>query len=143
MKRTLFIMTHLGSDWEELVEVINKKQNFQCFNTNNSYKHHDDVKSLTLLPHRINNSVSVWCDTIFHNKDFAMKFSCKYYKFIFWVGLRQKSIDDLISIYGYGPDQAENYYDYRLVGLSQYYNRCPNSLLNPNLKNDSFLSAIF
>ena len=143
MKRTLFIMTHIGSNWENLVNVIEKNVRFQCFNTGISYKHPEDVNGLTSLLHRCENAASVWCDVILHNKDFAMKNLCQHYKFIYWVRSRQESIDDLIFKYRYGPEQAENYYDYRLSGLGQYFRRCPKSIYNPDLGSNSFLSAIF
>jgi hypothetical protein len=140
MKRSLFIMTHLGSNWELLNRALSQSPSYQCFNTGVTYRHHEDVMSLTELPHQVGNSASIWCDVIFHNKDFAMKTMCEHYKYIFWTNPRAETLDRLRQ---FEPDHAESYYDFRMVGLKQYYARCPHSLWNPDLKSDSLFSSIF
>lgn len=76
-------MTHIGSNWELLVESLEKVPQIHVFNTGKSYHHPDDVRNLTDLVHRRSNSSAVWVDLIFHNKDFALKHLSQYYKFLF------------------------------------------------------------
>jgi hypothetical protein len=140
MKRTLFIMTHVGSGWESLASALEKNQRYQCFSTSNSYRHPDDIRSLTDLPHRFGGAAAVWCDTMLHNKDFCMKHLCRYYNFIFWSGPKDRAMKALIEL-GYGVSQASDYYDLRITGMRIYHSRCP-SPWNPSLNGDSFLGPI-
>jgi hypothetical protein len=70
MKNTLFLMTHLASGWEKLSTVLEECPNINVFQTGASYGHPDDVSVLHTQIHRKNCSTAIWCDVIFHNKDF-------------------------------------------------------------------------
>ncbi len=141
VKKTLFIMTHLGSGWEKLVGVLDKNPNIQVFNTGMSYNHPSDVHYLTSQIHKQSNSASVWVDLIFYNKDFTMKRLTEYYKFIFWTTTLDETNSELTK--KYGKSQLVNYYNFRISGISQYCQRVKNPILNPDLKTNFFLDAIF
>lgn len=141
MHKTIFIMTHVGSGWEGLVEALHRSPRVHCFTTGKHYQHPEDVRELTALPHRRAGAAAVWADVILHNKDFAMKRLCQYYKLVFWVGARERAVDELVRL-GYGWEQAEDYYDLRLAGLEEYHRRCPASPWNPSLEGDALLGAV-
>jgi hypothetical protein len=131
-------MTHVGSNWELLKSALEKSSRIQVFNTGNSYHHPDDVRSLTKLSHKCNNSAAVWADVVMHNKDFTLKRLTEYYKLIFWSLPVGECLPELLKTYSY--NQARNYYDLRLFGLKQYAGE--NSIWNPDLQSNTFLSSI-
>lgn len=143
MKNTLFIMTHLGSGWENLSALLEECPNIHVFQTGLSYGHPDDVLALRANNHRRKTSASIWADVIFHNKDFKMKKLCKYYNFIFWSCDLEQCIDELIKKHNYTKDTAKDYWEYRISGLKEYYKRCQGSLWNPKLDRELILASIF
>lgn len=116
-KNVIFIFTHTGSDYQEIVNVLNKNPNIEVFQTGNQYHHPDDLQQLTKLPHKKNNSASVWADVLFYNEQFTCRSLYNYCKFIFWA-------NDL--------DNKDLYYRFRLNCMKQYYKRT-NGLWNPSL----------
>lgn len=143
MKNTLFIMTHLGSGWEKLAATLEECPYLQVYKTGNSYRHPEDVKILNSQAHKWVGSASKYADVIFHNKDFSMKRLCNYYEFIFWSCPLEDCIDELITNHKYGKNQAEDYWNFRIEGMRQYYLRSPGSLWNPNLQRETIFSSLF
>lgn len=134
MKKVLFIMTHLGSGWELLVDKLQENARVHVFNTSRSYHHPDDVRFLTNEIHRQDNSAAIWADVLFFNENFTMKRLAKDYRFIFWSCPFESVVEQLVVKYKYSEDAAESYYNFRLAGMSQYYRRVPGCLWNPDLQ---------
>lgn len=127
MRRVLFIMTHEGSGWEQLVEKLKEDQRFDFFQTGFAYHHPDDLQILTSNAHRRENAAAVWSDVILHNKDFtcrALRDSCQ---FIYWKG---------------PCTIPEKQYEYRLHGMGWYYKKTGGLWLD-SLEGDSFLGSIY
>ncbi len=141
MKKTLFIMTHVGSSWQALASAIEADLRFQVFETGHSYDHPDDLKVLTSKVHRLDNRKAVWCDVVTHNQQFTMRLLCPYYHFIFWSVPFVEAWPALEKA-GYSKPQAKSYWNYRMEGLRQYHARSPQSLWNPDLKRDLVLNAL-
>lgn len=136
-------MTHLASGWEKLSTVLEECPNIHVFQTGASYGHPEDVFSLHTQIHRRKSSMSIWTDVIFHNKDYTMKRLCEHYNFIFWSCPIKDCINELTTVHGYGNNQAEDYWFYRMEGLLQYHKRCKNSLWNSiELDKESVLASI-
>ena len=145
-KPTIFVMTHLASGWEKLVEVIHRNPRVQIFNTGTSYSHPEHVWALRAKPHRFGGAAAVWGDVILHNKDFAMRRLCQHYHMIFWTRRYEETVSELVEKHGYGLEQANLYYNFRLECIKQYwvrkYDRGVQAVWNPDLKDDSFLGPI-
>lgn len=140
IRKTLFIMTHLGSGWERLVQKLECDPRIHVFNTGRGYHHPDDVRSLTSQIHRRDNAAAIWADVILHNKDFTMRRLSKHYNFIFWSREYEHALPDLLT--HFGEEQAESYYMYRLDGMKQYWLRRQGSLWNPSLENELLLGPV-
>ena len=111
MRNVLFIMTHLGSGWEHLVDKLKEDQRFDFFKTNFYYHHPEDLEILTNNQHRCENSAAVWSDVILHNKDFtcrALRDSCK---FVYWQGPTSPSSLPL------------DHFAYRIQGMKWYHQK--------------------
>jgi hypothetical protein len=136
MKKILFIMTHLGSGWEQLVEFLKRDPRFDFFQTGHAYRHPEDLKVLTNHIHRRDNSSAIWSDVILYNENFTCRDFCRHYRFVYWI----KPFD------GNHPEMKQvvfpqEYYDHRMTGLRGYLRRTPEALVNPS-QDDSFLSSI-
>lgn len=142
MKKCLFIMTHLGSGWKKLVEYLKKDPRFDFFQTGHRYRHPEDLGVLTSNPHRRDNSAAIWGDIIFYNEDFTCRDLCRCCYFVFWDHKPDFSDPEFADIFN-----PRAYYRYRLSGMNGYYVRtkgyaAPVSIWNPDLEDDTFLSAI-
>lgn len=130
-------MTHYGSGWEELVGKLDSYKNIECYCTNISYKHPEDLYYLISQPHKTNNSFSIWSDVIFHNKDFVHDL-CQYFQFIYWCKEFNPTHPELIE---YGS-RAFDYYRYRLDGMKRYYHYTSQGIWNPSLEGDFLFRSI-
>lgn len=146
IKNTIFVMTHLASGWERLVARLNQHPRIHVFNTGASYAHPDDVKLLRQQIHKQGGAAAIWGDVILHNKDFAMRRLCQHYKMIVWTRPFKETVEELVERHGYGREQAEAYYGFRLQGIQQYwgrkFDRGVAAPWNPDLERDAFLSAV-
>lgn len=142
MKQVLFVMTHLGSDWEMLAEALERNPRIQVYNTGTTYQHPDQLQILQRQIHKQDNAVAVRADVIFHNKDFTMKRLCSHFPFIFWTKHFEQCEEALREL-GYDGERAKDYWTYRMAGLNQYYGRSPRSLWNPSLEADDLFEAFF
>lgn len=140
-KKYLFLMTHIGSGWEKLVSKLELDTRIQVYQTDTTYSHPSNLSFLKSQIHKSNNSASIRCDVLFHNKNFTMKRLCDYYKFIFWTDTFESSLPDLLKHYDLRT--AELYWSYRMSGLREYHLRCKNSLWNPSLDDEGIFRAFF
>ena len=127
MKSVLFLMTHENVNWKFAKEVIQKHSDIDVFVTGNEYHHYDDIQSLTSLPHKTNNSKSIWCDVLFRNEQFTCKGLIKHCKFIY------------LHLSG----DETNYYNWRLSGMKQYYNKTGGVWIDESSDIDLGLLSIF
>lgn len=126
-------MTHLGSNWQELVKKINCNPDIECFHTGNTYSHFEDIRRLTKQPHKKGNSESIWADVVLHNKDLASKEICRCCKMLFWSNDFDPNHPELKEL----GNRAHDYYEIRLEGMRQYQKRT-RGLWNPSLDDLSF-----
>ena len=112
-------MTHVNSGWENFILDLEQDKRIHCFHTKNEYHHPLDIESLTSHTHKNHNAAAIWADVILHNEQFTMKLWCEYYNFAFFASPRSENIN-------------QDYYDFRLEGMKQYYDRAHNILkVNP------------
>jgi hypothetical protein len=128
MKKVLFIMTHLESGWEALVDALKQDSRFDFFETDCGFHHPDDLYNLTDQIHRRDNSAAIWSTAIFHNKDFTCRALAKCCKFVYWSTPLPEGV-------------LERYYDYRLSGMRVWHRRT-DGLWNPSLESDSLLGSV-
>ena len=132
MPNVLFIFTHLGSDYQRLVEVLEQHPNISVYETGNEYCHPDDLISLTSRSHKRRNSAALWADVLFFNEQFTCRSLCKCCQTVFWS-----------SDYGkIDLPEPELYYRFRIRGMKEYQKRT-NGLWNPSLtQRDLLFSSI-
>ena len=118
MRKTLFIMTHLGANWNLLKDILEQNPKVHVFQTDIQYRHHENLKELWDHTHRNNNSAAWWADIILKNKDFASKELAKYCKYVYLV-----AGPDCLSKIDMDPISAAAYYRFRLGGMYQWHKR--------------------
>lgn len=126
MKKTLFLMSHPGSDWQNLVKELNLDPRIEISMSGFEHHHIFDVDYLTKQPHKSNNSLSIWGDVILHNHQFTCQSLFKHSYFIFLDSGFKECHNDWKSY-----SDAENYYKIRLYGMRSYYRRAQKALWNP------------
>lgn len=141
VKNVLFVLTHVGSDWERLAQALETNPRLHVFSTGQEYHHPDQVKELTRRIHRRSNSAAIWVDVLFNNKDLSLHLVREQYRFVCWDS-GWNSCRDWMRRSGTSESVAERYYACRISAMKEYHRLCPRSLWNPNLEADSFLDAI-
>lgn len=126
MKKTLFVMTHPGSGWQELVKTLNSDNRIDVFTTDTVYHHPDDFNYLTKQIHKTSNSASIWGDVILHNHNFTCQNYFNHSYFIFWHSEFNHKHQEWKAY-----TNAEAYYRLRVAGMIQYFHRATKSLWNP------------
>lgn len=144
MAKFLFLMSHLGSNSNDLFEYLKQHPNIDGFKTDLIY---DDLSTLDNLKqnhHKLENSASVYMDEILHNYRFQKNILNIDAKFIFYFGEPRSSINNI---------ELKNplaYYSFRLQGMYEYIIRTKgfvihwnnwrleelNKYLKINIKND-------
>lgn len=126
MKKTLFLMTHPGSGWKKLVDVLNSDPRIDVSITGLEYHHPDDMDHLTRQPHKTANSAAIWGDVLFHNHQFTCQSFFNHSYFVFLDAGFDASHPEWKSY-----TDADHYYRLRLSGMSQYFHRAAKSIWNP------------
>lgn len=127
MKKTLFVMTHPGSKWKDLVADLHLIQRIEVYQTGFSYNHPDDADFLTRQPHRMSNSASIWGDVLFHNHAFTCASLLSHSYFIFLDSGFDSCHPEWLSY-----TDAKIYYRLRVSGMIQYFHRATKSIWNPS-----------
>ncbi len=125
-KKTLFLMTHPGSGWQQFVEQLNADPRIEISISDFEYHHPDDVELLVKQPHKTCNSRSIWGDVLLHNQQFTCQSLLNQSYFIFWSSDFDPKHPEW-QAYSY----AEIYYRLRLSGMNQYFHRATKALWNP------------
>ena len=126
MKKTLFLMTHVGSGWEHLSRLLCTSPFIDEFIVPNWSCHHpDDLQTLWRHPHKKNDTQGVWLTPILENHQFTYRELCKFdgCRFVYLLARPQDALPEIIRSQGYAPEKAADYYCFRLEGLFQYWRR--------------------
>jgi len=126
MKKTLFLMTHPGSGWQNLVNILNSDPRIEISMTGLEYHHPDDIDYLTRQPHKSSNSVAIWGDVLLHNQNFTCQSLFNHSYFIFLQSEFDVNHPDWKSY-----TDAFSYYRLRLSGMNQYFRRASKTMWNP------------
>lgn len=129
LRKALFLMTHLGSGYKNLVDTLVQNPKIDSYETNMSYDHPEKVVALTKHIHKQNNASSIYLDVLLYNYSFQ-KSLCKGNQFIFFVREPNGALHDILSEKSeYTYTTAVRYYCYRLRGIYEYVCRVPDALV--------------
>lgn len=121
-------MTHLGSGYEDLTEILLQHPRIDVYQTNFSYDHPDKFTSLLRNSHRANNAASIYLDTLLYNHNFSCK-SLGSQEFIYFVR-DPSSLGIILEKHPeYNLSTAIRYYCYRLRKLYEFTRHFPGLVL--------------
>lgn len=130
MRKALFLMSHLGSGYETLVNILIQDPRIDSYITEQIYDHPEKLSSLTKSIHRQDNAFSIYLDVLLYNHSMTCKPLCKTENFVFFIREPSSSIREILERHpNYSLDTATRYYCYRLRGIYEYSRRVAGSIV--------------
>jgi len=128
MKTLLFIASHYGSGYEYLYKVLDSHPKIQGFTTKVCFSHPDVVINASTMPHKDRTSTAIHMTVLLKNESLTSKAVCKFCKFIYLIRPPTLALNIMVRENGYGPQQALNYYMFRLRRLAQLAKLTPGAV---------------
>ena len=115
MKKVAFIVSHIGSGSDYLVDILNNNPRCSIFNSKNKYEHPDSLHWL-YKNHKLKNySGAVYGDHLLFNHSFCCKPLYDYCKFIYVIKSPRNSLSEIYNnLKYYSKTSVVNYYRFRL-----------------------------
>lgn len=145
MKKVVFIISHLESGSQGLVNILNNNIKCNFFTSNISYTHPDDLNNLFLNEKLKNYSGSVFGDHLLHNTSFYCESFYKMCKFIYVLRSPRQTLNLILSKnYSYSQKNIFNNYILRVRRIYEMIRKTPNSLFLTweDLQNDATYNII-
>jgi hypothetical protein len=129
MKKVAFVVSHLGSGSDDLVRVLNDNPRLVVHNTNGEYSHPTDLSWLFKLGHKQDNAAAIYGDHLLHNAGFSCKALYDYCQFIYMIRSARSSLNEIVSLSNYQPENAAKYYTFRLRRICEMAKSTPGAVL--------------
>lgn len=114
MKNILFVVSHLGSGYENLINSLNKNERIDIKFSQLSYTHPEILDYLYDEGHKLDNSASFYGDLVLFNKNFSCKAFYKFAKFIYFINSPHQTLNRICLLNKLGEKEAFRYYSFRL-----------------------------
>lgn len=126
MKHVLFLISHIGSGSNYLFDVLNNNPRIQGYRLPVIYDNYLMIEQLTTLPHKNNDTASIWMDELLFSHQFGDIYNlCST---IFVVREAKPTLNILVTS-GYSQRSAVSYYKYRLRRMCEVAKRTKNGIL--------------
>jgi hypothetical protein len=127
MKRIVFLISHVGSDSDKLLKILNENPRVQILNGVQSYRHPVDLDHLiSKTHHKLDNTAAVYGDHLLYNTQFNCEAIHSICKFIYVVREAKPSLnEDQVHL----RQTVESYYRFRLRRIYEMAKRTPGSVL--------------
>jgi len=124
MKKVLFIHSHIGSGYKELMTELDKVPKIQCFEGYAPFRHPEDLSSLTNNKHKLNNVSAIYVHPIIKNYEWVSKKIRETAKNIFLIARPEICFNEISKHYLKDFD----YYSFRLKGLYETAKQTENKI---------------
>lgn len=130
MKNVVFIVSHLHSGSDSLIQTLNENPRVQIQSTKLAYNHPDVLRSLFSLGHKLDNSSAIFGDHILFNTDLSSSTFYDFAKFIYVIRDGRGTLEDILfdKNLNYDQNKAELYYSYRLRRIYEMASKTPNAI---------------
>ena len=127
MKRIVFIISHVGSDSDKLVKILNDNPRIQISETNYSYSHPTDLDYLIVnVNHKLNSSAAIYGDHLLYNMHFSCDALHSICNFIYVIREAKASLnEDSVHL----RRTMEAYYRFRLRRIYEMATKTPGAVL--------------
>jgi len=127
MKKVAFVVSHLGSESEELVRILNENPRVVIYPKDRVYTHPTDLDWLFEHGHKLDNAAAVYGNHLLHNASFTSKSLYEICKFIYLIRPAKPSIN-IIQTENYTAHTACRYYCFRLRRICEMAKRTPKAV---------------
>jgi hypothetical protein len=127
MSKLLFVASHQGSGYQNLIDGLTKHPNIDYFKTNQIYDEFDKIEYLIKQPHKKDNAAAIYVDVLLFNHSFCRKLIHEDYKFIILVREPSATLGELKDY-----PSAILYYQLRIHGLYELSKRTKSVIFNWN-----------
>lgn len=111
MKRILFIVSHIGSGTDKLVEILNSNPRVEIYETGFTYQHPIELNALIEMPHKNHTVAAIYGDHFLFNSNILSKSFYDICKFLYVIREAKSSI----NLNTYHPlKQIVPYYRFRI-----------------------------
>lgn len=128
MKKVCFIISHLGSGSNDLLDIINKNPRCDIQKSSVTYKSPEDLNWLFSKPHKCRDRSAIYGDHILFNQSFSCKNLYEICKFIYIIRPARDSLNEISKNSNLNGEFAANYYSFRLRRICEMARKTPNSL---------------
>lgn len=131
MKKVCFIVSHLGSGSQDLLDILNENPRCSIENSQTRYSNPEDLNWLFSKPHKCRDSSAIYGDHILFNPSFSCKSLYNVCKFIYIIRPPRQSLNQthIFRKSGLEGEFAAKYYSFRLRRICEMARKTPNSLL--------------
>lgn len=127
MKKVAFIVSHLGSNSDYLVRIINNNPKCHILSSGRQYDHIDSLEYLYKFHSYKNYSGSIYGDQLLFNYSFSCKYLYKICKFIYLIRPPRQTLNEILTYYN--KKNAINYYTFRLRRICEMAKQTKNAVL--------------
>lgn len=130
MKKTLFVISHLESGSEFLINCLNKNKFFMISNNSMYYDSFESLETLTNRKHKMGDHPKCFYgDHISYNFLFSCKKIYEISKFIYVISRPRRSLNLIIKKHKeYNQERAYNYYIFRIRRIYEMLKKTPGSI---------------
>lgn len=130
MKKTVFVMSHLCSGSDFLVNSLNQNKYCTIFDNSAYYDSFSSLESLTNRIHKAgDHPLAIYGDHILYNFLFSCKKIYEISKFIYFISAPRKCLNKILEKHPeYDQDRAYNYYIFRIRRIYEMAKKTPKAL---------------
>lgn len=112
-----------------LYDILDNNSRVQGYRSESPYVDMPSIFGLTQRPHKLNNQAAIYMDELLYNYRLQTKDAYKYCKFIYVIRPPEGTLNDMLYRKLYKPQQACDYYCYRLRRMCEMAKRTPGAVL--------------
>lgn len=128
MNKVLFLVSHLGSGSDQLIEILNSNDRISIYDTNMYYDTPEALNFLFMRNHKLKNTAAIYGDHVLFNHSISTSKLFDFCKFIYFINDAKTSINNIVKNDGYSPDAALRYYCFRLRRMCEMLLKNKNSI---------------
>ena len=128
MNAVLFVTSHMGSDAEGLISILDINPRIEMFCPHITYMHPTDLEPLLKLQHKLSNTAAIYGDYLWLNAQFACKALYKICKFVYVIREAKPSLNEMVKKHGFSAERAYLYYAFRLRRICEMAKRTPGAV---------------
>jgi hypothetical protein len=130
MKKVAFVVSHLGSNSDYLVKILNNNPRCTILSSNHQYNNVESLEFLYKFHKYRSSSGSVYGDHLLYNQSFSCKLFYNICKFIYVIRSPRQSLNEICFNHrNYSKQSAISYYRFRLRRIYEMAKQTKNSVL--------------